>query len=156
MKKEDTLQSEIEEILFEIDFVEKYKRIWEKYNIEDEKFILPSSTIIGVFENLGYKVKKKNKEQYFSDFFSDENFLYRIGISIKYNIVHFDISIKNEEKNINSGGTFGLLVQLMTDWKIKMSSPGFYDVESFQSLIKDLLSLFSEIKEALEIRFRPE
>ena len=36
MKKEDLLQPEIEKILFEMDFIDKYRKIWEKYDKEDE------------------------------------------------------------------------------------------------------------------------
>jgi hypothetical protein len=103
MKKEDLLQPEIEKILFEMDFIDKYRNIWEKYDKEDENYKISSKDIITTFQDLNYSVKKKNKEQYFSDFFLKDNFSYRIGISIKYNIIHFDISIRNDKYNIKGG-----------------------------------------------------
>ena len=72
---------------------------------------------------------------------------------MKYNIIHFDISIRNEEYNIKSGGGYGLLVQLMTNWRIPICSPGFYDLNSFKNLIGELVSLFEEIQKNISISF---
>ena len=154
MEKEDLLQPEIEKILFEMDFIEKYKNIWERYDREDENYKISHEDIINTFKDLDYSFKRKNKEQYFSDFFSKDDFDYRIGISIRYNIVHFDISIRNEKYNIKGGGGYGLLVQLMTNWEMPISSPGFYDLFSFKSLIKDLISLFEEIQKNISEFFK--
>lgn len=82
------------------------------------------------------------------------NFTYRVGVSIKYNLIHFDFSVRSEKYGVSSGGGFGLLVQLMTNWEMPISSPGFYDLRSFQNLIKDLILLFDDIKSRIEISFR--
>mgnify|MGYP000862766200 FL=1 len=52
-----------------------------------------------------------------------------------------------------SGGGYGLLVQLMTNWEIPISSPGFYDLNSFKNLIGELVSLFEEIQKNISISF---
>ena len=49
MKKEDLLQPEIEKILFEMDFIDKYRNIWEKYDKEDENYKISSKDIITTF-----------------------------------------------------------------------------------------------------------
>lgn len=36
-------------------------------------------------------------------------------------------------KNIIAVGDYGLLVQLMTNWEMPISSPGFYDLNSFKN-----------------------
>jgi len=54
MKKEDLLQPEIEKILFEMDFIDKYRNIWEKYDKEDENYKISSKDIITTFQNLNY------------------------------------------------------------------------------------------------------
>lgn len=156
MTKEDLLPPELERILEDIEFVKKYKLIWEKYEIENESYYISDIEIISIFNKLGYKLVKRNKEQYFSDFFNEDKFCYRIGITIKYNIIHFDISIRNKLLNIRGGGGYGLLVQLMTNWQMPIKSPCFYNLNSFKNLSKDLIDLFEEIKSTIEIRFRPE
>lgn len=154
MKKEDILQKDIEYILLKMDFISRYQSIWEKYGVKDESYVISDTDIIRVFEELGYEIKKKNKEQYFSNYIKEKDMEYRMGISIKYNIIHFDFSIKSEKFGIHSGGDFGLLVQLMTNWEMPIKSPGFNNLNSFQSLIADLVKLFNEIRNNIQIHFR--
>ena len=69
MKKEDLLQPEIEKILFEMDFIEKYRNIWEKYDKEDENYKISSKDIITTFQDLNYSVKKRIRSNIFQTFF---------------------------------------------------------------------------------------
>ena len=69
MKKEDLLQPEIEKILFEMDFIDKYRNIWEKYDKEDENYKISSKDIMTTFQNLNYSVKKRVRSNIFQTFF---------------------------------------------------------------------------------------
>lgn len=69
MKKEDLLQPEIEKILFEMDFIDKYRNIWEKYDKEDENYKISSKDIITTFQDLNYSVKKRVRSNIFQTFF---------------------------------------------------------------------------------------
>jgi hypothetical protein len=68
MKKEDLLQPEIEKILFEMDFIDKYRNIWEKYDKEDENYKISSKDIITTFQDLNYSVKKRIRSNIFQTF----------------------------------------------------------------------------------------
>ena len=68
MKKEDLLQLEIEKILFEMDFIDKYRNIWEKYDKEDENYKISSKDIITTFQDLNYSVKKRIRSNIFQTF----------------------------------------------------------------------------------------
>ena len=68
MKKEDLLQPEIEKILFEMDFIDKYRNIWEKYDKEDENYKISSKDIITTFQYLNYSVKKRIRSNIFQTF----------------------------------------------------------------------------------------
>ena len=68
MKKEDLLQPEIEKILFEMDFIDKYRNIWEKYDKEDENYKVSSKDIITTFQDLNYSVKKRVRSNIFQTF----------------------------------------------------------------------------------------
>ena len=65
MKKEDLLQPEIEKILFEMDFIDKYRNIWEKYDKEDENYKISSKDIMTTFQDLNYSVKKRVRSNIF-------------------------------------------------------------------------------------------
>jgi hypothetical protein len=69
MKKEDLLQPEIEKILFEMDFIDKYRNIWEKYDKEDENYKISSKDIMTTFQDLNYSVKKRVRSNIFQTFF---------------------------------------------------------------------------------------
>ena len=69
MKKEDLLQPEIEKILFEMDFIDKYRNIWEKYDKEDENYKISSKDIMTTFQDLNYSVKKRVRSNIFHTFF---------------------------------------------------------------------------------------
>ncbi|MEB3075215.1 hypothetical protein [Capnocytophaga gingivalis] len=69
MKKEDLLQLEIEKILFEMDFIDKYRNIWEKYDKEDENYKISSKDIMTTFQDLNYSVKKRVRSNIFQTFF---------------------------------------------------------------------------------------
>ena len=68
MKKEDLLQPEIEKILFEMGFIDKYRNIWEKYDKEDENYKISSKDIITTFQDLNYSVKKRIRSNIFQSF----------------------------------------------------------------------------------------
>ena len=68
MKKEDLLQPEIEKILFEMDFIDKYRNIWEKYDKEDENYKISSKDIMTTFQDLNYSVKKRIRSNIFQSF----------------------------------------------------------------------------------------
>ena len=59
----------------------------------------------------------------------------------------------SEMINIISRGGYGLLIQLMTNWGMPISSPKFYDLNSFKNLIGELISLFEEIQKNISISF---
>ena len=69
MKKEDLQQPEIEKILFEMDFIDKYRNIWEKYDKEDENYKISSKDIMTTFQDLNYSVKKRVRSNIFQTFF---------------------------------------------------------------------------------------
>ncbi len=156
MTREDFLPPELEEVLSNMKFIEKYKSIWEKYAVENESYTISDDEIISVFDEFGYRLIKYNYQQYFSDFFLEQDFRYRLGISIKWNIVHFNIEVYSKKYNIKGGGGCGLLVQLMTNWEMPVQSPCFYDLNSFKSLSKDLINLFEEVKYNIRIYFKLE
>lgn len=65
MNKEDLLQPEIERILFEMDFISKYRSIWEKYCKENDEYQISDSEIINTFEESGYMLKRRIKNSIF-------------------------------------------------------------------------------------------
>jgi hypothetical protein len=156
--RENFLPKEIEDILIDMRFIDKYKDLYENYPYTGESYQWKAAEIILILNNLGIEAKKHNKEQIFTDFIENQGFLFRFGISIKYNTIHFDISIRNEKLGLKAGGGFGLLVQIMTDWKIPINSASFNSHRELESLLTDAVKLYEDIKQNIidYYRFRAE
>lgn len=153
MKKDALLQYDIEKILIDMQFIDLYKTIWENHREENEHFKISDGEIINVFKGLNFEVKKYGKDQFFTDWYLEDGFEYRIGITIKFNMIHFDFSVKNEKIGINSGCDFGLLLQLITNWQMPVKSPSFDNLKNFNLLIQDLVALYTNIKLNIKLYF---
>lgn len=51
-----------------MDFIDKYRNIWEKYDKEDENYKISSKDIITTFQDLNYSVKKRIRSNIFQTF----------------------------------------------------------------------------------------
>ena len=146
MNKTDLLQPSIEKFLFRIDFINRYKKISDRFAEKNDSFKYDKSDVEAILHDLGVNVIIYDGDQYFTDFESLNGYKFRFGLTIKYNIVEFDITIINETLNIKSGGSWGLLVQLMTDWKENIKKPGFGNYEQLKMLLFEAIKLYSDIK----------
>lgn len=143
------LQLPVEQLLFNMSFIERYKAISAKFSQKDSTYNCEPLQVIEILEGLGIRTKLSNGDQFFADFELIGDFKFRFGLTIKYNIIEFDISIINPTLNIRSGGSFGLIVQLMTDWSTSIINPGFSNFEQLKSLLEEGVKLFDDVKTAV-------
>lgn len=153
MNKSDLLQSNIEEILINMDFIEKYQVLSDKFKESNEDYVFNDNDVFDLFNTLGFSVEKYEGNQFFTNFEECNDFLYRFGFTIKFNIVEFDLTIISEKFKIKSGGSYGLLVQLITDWKRTVSKPGFGNQTQLKELLGEGINLFNEIKKEVTEKF---
>ncbi len=146
MQKSDMLQLPVEQLLFDMNFIDRYTAISARFSQKDITYNYKQSQVIEILESLGIRTKLSNDDQFFTDFESINDFKFRFGLTIKYNIIEFDLSIINPMLNIRSGGSFGLIAQLMTDWSINIINPGFGNLEQLKSLLKEGVKLFEDVK----------
>ena len=66
MNKEDFLQPPTEQVFIEIDFINKYKRLGDQFNVRDENFKMANTDVIKIAHELGYMLKY-SKEKEFND-----------------------------------------------------------------------------------------
>lgn len=149
MNKEDLLQEKIEKILLDIDFICQYHHLSDTHKNIDSQFLYTTKQVLEIGEENNVIFKVYEDDQYFSDFERVGEFEFRIGMTIKYNIVEFDITIKNEQQNISSGGSFGLLVQLLSNWSTRIKKPGFNNYNEMRSLIQTGIFLYNNVKNAV-------
>jgi hypothetical protein len=149
MQKTDMLQLPVEQLLIDIDFINRYKAISAKFSQKDSTYKYRVSEVIEVLEGLGVYTELSIGDQFFSDYEIIGDFKFRFGITIKYNIVDFDSTIINDSLNIRSGGSWGLIVQLMTNWTVTIVKPGFSNVQQLTSLLNEAVGLHNDVKRAV-------
>jgi hypothetical protein len=149
MQKSDMLQLPIEHLLYDMDFIDRYKAISTKFSKKDSAYNYQSSQVMEILERLGVHTKLSNGDQFFSDYEVINDFKFRFGLTIKYNIVDFDSTIINDNLNIKSGGFWGLIVQLMTNWTITVVKPGFSNIEQLTSLLEEAVKLHNDVKKVV-------
>jgi hypothetical protein len=148
MQKSDMLQLPVEQLLFDIGFIDRYKSICAKFSEEDSEYNYGPLLVIEILERLGVRARLSNGDQLFSDYENINGFKFRFGLTIKYNMVDFDSTIINDNLNIKSGGSWGLIVQLMTDWTETIVKPGFSNEEQLTSLLEEAVDLHNDVKKA--------
>ena len=143
------LQLPVEQLLFDIAFIDRYKAISATFSLKDSTYAYKASEVIEVLESFGIRTRLSNGDQFFSDYEIIGEFKFRFGATIKYNIVDFDSTIINESLNIKSGGSWGLIVQLMTNWAVTIVKPGFSNLQQLTSLLKEAVDLHNDVKMAV-------
>lgn len=149
MNKSDMLQPSIERFLIDMDFIDRYRKISEEFSVKNETFKYDKSDVAMILQGLGIEASIYEGDQYFADFESIGNYQFRFGFTIKYNIIEFDLTVINDELNVKSGGSWGLLVQLMTDWRENIKKPGFSNYEQLKSLLTEAVILYIDIKKRI-------
>ncbi|REE01787.1 hypothetical protein C7460_103305 [Marinoscillum furvescens DSM 4134] len=143
------LQPLVEQSLTDINFIDRYREISDEFSIKDESYNYEKSDVVNILNELGVVVNLYEGDQYFADFETIDDYQFRFGLTIKFNIVEFDLTVKNESLSIKSGGSWGLLVQLMTDWRENVKKPGFGNHEQLKSLLTMAVILYEDIKKEL-------
>lgn len=140
------LQPSVEQSLIDIDFINRYRAISDEFSFKNESYKYEKQDVTSILQGLDVMVDVYEGDQYFADFESVGDYQFRFGLTIKFNIIEFDLTVKNESLNIKSGGSWGLLVQLMTDWKENIKKPGFGSYEQLKSLLIEAVTLYKDIK----------
>ncbi len=149
MKKEDLLQKEVEQLLIDINFIDQYQKLSDTYPRYADHFDYRAQDILEVGEQMGIHLKRYEVHEFFADYEELGEFQFRIGLNAKYCIAEFHLWIVNEKRGINSGGSYGLLVQLLTDWRVRVKNPGFENTSELRNLLKDGFQLYDDIKKAV-------
>jgi hypothetical protein len=148
MNKEDFLQPQIEQALIEIDFVSKYKRLGDRFNVRDEDFKTDYTEVLKIANELGHSLKySKEKEFYLEENLGDYKF--KLGFTIRFNSFDFGLSITNHLKGINSSAPWDFFVKLMTSGQIKVPRVSFKNYDDIKLILTDFFSLYDEIKNEL-------
>lgn len=146
MEKQDLLQPIIEQVLNDIDFVDKLKSLSTRYDTVDEAYNYKSGDIIETCSNFDVVVRESKGEQFFSEYGNENGLEFRFGFTIQYNLIDFEFAVKSEKHEIHSGGSWVLLAQLMINFQDKINLPGFSNQQNLIELLSSALMLYRLLK----------
>jgi hypothetical protein len=148
MTKEDFLQPQMEQAFIEIDFVNKYKRLGDRFNLRDEDFKMDNTEVLKIAYELGYLLKySKEKEFHLEEKLGDYRF--KVGFTIRFNSFDFGLSIINDVKGIDSSAPLDFFVKLMTSGQVKVPRVCFKNYDDIKLILSDFFSLYKDIKTKL-------
>ncbi len=146
------LQEPIENALKKVNFIEKYRKLSEEFDKQNDSFVIQNDEMKSIAHECGLPVKIHNGNQFFTEFIERNGFQFRIGFTVAYNSFEFDITIRNEKLRINSGGSFDLLVQLISNWSANVKKVKYTSSKDVKAILAIVSKLFEEIKnQILEI-----
>jgi hypothetical protein len=148
MNKDDFLQPIVEHILNDIDFINRYETLSNKYSSRDETFLISNEEILKIAHNFGCRLKySKVKEFHVVE--KQEKWLFGFGFTLRYNSLEIGCSVKNEVLSINSSAPWGFWVGLMTNNEKKIRKPMFSNYEDLIGILKESFVIFEDFKNEL-------
>jgi hypothetical protein len=150
MEKKDLLNPTVEKALIYLNFINRVKKIATKFNNEDENFIYDKNDVLKICSRKSIPVTESERGQFFSEYQKANHADFRFGFTIRYNRIDFEFSVKDDELGVYSGGSWALLIQLMTNFSETINLPGFSNQSELEELINSALNLHEIIKEEIE------
>ncbi|WP_258097630.1 hypothetical protein [Marinoscillum pacificum] len=145
MEKQDFIQTQVEQALNRIGFIDHYEAMSNQFHERNESFIYDLERVVEYTRTLGLPLKyTKSKE-----FFSEEvigAFTFKFGFTIRFNSFEFGLSIINESIGIQTSAPWHLLIQLMTDWGKQGGVVAFKDYEDINGILTHFVRICQSIK----------
>lgn len=145
MEKEDFLQPQVEQVLIEQDFINKYQLLASKFSTRDEDFKFDNNEILEIANSEGCLLKySKSKEFHFEEKVGEYQFKY--GFTLRFNSFDLGLSIINEKRGVKSAAPWNFLVKLMTGGQVKVPRVSFRNYEDVRLIVRDVFSIYNDIK----------
>ena len=155
MNKELFIQKPIEQLLLDVNFIDKYLQIGSKYSERNEEFEYDQKLILTIVNDTGYKFKySKNKDFYLQEDVGD--FKVNLGFSIRFSSFDFGISIKSRKHDIFTAAPINYLIQLINNDESTVPRIKFKNNADVEGILCEFLNLYEEIKIELRSRFKPD
>lgn len=145
MKKNDFLQPMIENVLINIDFINRYEFLALTYSNRDEVFHFSKNDVLNIAHSIGCQLKySKSREFYLCE--KKGNFSFEFGFTLRYHSLELGCSVKNEYLQIHSAAPWGFWVDLMTNNKKNVFHPKFSNYEELKEILKVAFEIYEDFK----------
>jgi hypothetical protein len=148
MNKEDFLQPLVEQVLNDIDFINRYESLSKTFESRDETFLYTNYEILKIAHELGYELKySKAKEFHLSE--KKGKYYFGFGFTLRFHSLEIGCSVKNESLMISSSAPWGFWVNLITNNEKKIRKPMFSNYDELREILKNSFSIYEDFKTEL-------
>ena len=142
------INDQLKKALLNINFLEKFNKIYEQYPYTGEELDKVSSKVIVGFLNGGeYHCKYDSKHKFYNvKPLKEDNYNSSVNFTIKYGVAQFVLNVK-----INGEGTGGpfTVLSLKIGAEKRIHDPRFSSLDDLKKILMELLYLYDEIMEEL-------
>lgn len=141
------LKPDVKAALGRIDFIERYKRLSQKYAFDSkEKFTdYDNDEIIKVFSELGYKATYNKSENFFKIIEKTPIFKFQFNISLKYGLVELIWAVW-KDKAYYGGNSWVLMKRLLEGSDENMRDPRFRNYTDLKEILSEAFSIYKDFK----------
>lgn len=148
------LKPEIKEALIEMDFVEKYKSLSEKYSSEkvkneDRLIYYDIDEVIDTIKDLGYDSHFEKKEKFFQiEETHEDKCVFNFNIGLDTGMADF-VWVVKYDGDLKLGSPWSIYSRLLIDSNYRIKKPIFSDYEDLEEILKIAFSMYEEFKTIL-------
>jgi len=143
------INDQLKKALLNINFLEKFNKIYEQYPYTGEELKKVSSKVIVEFLNGGeYHCKYDSKHKFYNvKSLKEDNYNSSVNFTTKYGVAQFVLNVK-----INGEGTGGpfTVLSLEIGAEKRIPDPRFSSLDDLKKILMELLFLYDEIMKELD------
>lgn len=152
------LEPEIRDVLKEINFVDRYKRLAEKFSNKENKLSkFENDKVIDIFKTFGYQARYVKNEDFFivGEVKNKDIYTFRFNITLKYGVVEL-IWYAKHNGVVKAGDPWDMFVRLLSNDREKVPTVFFRSYEELKEIMKIAFEMYEDFKSELIEIYSPE
>jgi len=139
------MEDQIKKTLHEINFIDRYILLIEKYKNVDKPFQnYDNDKVLKLIQDIGFQATYNAKENFFAIKVKRNKILFQLNISLNYALVELILSIFDNGKICKIGGPFDYVIRLISEVDIN-GIPSFDSYETLNEIFIEVFKLFEDI-----------
>ncbi|WP_427182403.1 hypothetical protein [Paenibacillus sp. TC-CSREp1] len=151
------LKQEIKITLEKVHFIDRYINLSKNYAFDFKEKLseVDNSTVLGIFDELGYKVTFNKKEKFFKLVESVDGYKFQFNISLNHSVLEFIWAVWREEE-LQLGSPWDVLKELLDGSEESVRSPVFRNYAELKEILSEALHMYEEFKRELILIYNNE
>jgi hypothetical protein len=142
------IDNNLRNILYKIDFVNRYEKIIESNQFLDNNFLIDNHKVLELLKELGYIFKYSNNSNFYKLIQREVNFHFQFNMSLKYGNVEliWDI-LRNKDRLYFGLGGWSSVMDILIGKRCLM--PKYRSYEDLREILKEVFAIYEDFKREL-------